>query len=313
MSTIILHSFEIVAPLLLLVGLGAFFNQRKILSENTVNEFSLLISKFFLPTTIFINIYNSNIQEDFDIKLFIFLIFIFILAVIINNFYIRFFIKDDKKRSVLLQASIRGNCTLFALPLSISIYGESIAGMASLAAVIITNLNNLYCIYVFEHNGHQNIKISALLYRIFKHPLTIGLIIGLIVQIFKIQFPYVILKTLTSIASATLPVALINIGASFVFKQNKETIKDISLAIIYKLILYPTLGLILAVLTGFRNAPLVVIVSLLASPIAINSYLTAVSYDCDIDLANATLVYSYVFATITLPLFISIMKIMNLI
>ncbi len=312
MNTIV-NSIEIVAPLLLLVGLGAFLNQRKTLSKNTVSELSFLISKFFLPTTIFINIYNSNIKEDFDIKLFIFLTLIFVLAALINFIYITTFVKDDRKKSVLIQASIRGNCTLFALPLSISIYGNSIAGMASLAAVIITNLNNLYCISVFEHYQRENIKVSTLLYRVIRHPLTIGLILGLIIQILKIELPSIILKPITSISNATLPIALINIGASFVFRQNKETFKYMGLAIFYKLVFYPALGLILAGLLGFKNQQLVIIVSLLASPVAINSYLTAVSYDCDLDLANATLVYSYVFATITLPIFISMIKFMNLI
>lgn len=311
--SIIINSIKIVAPLLLLVALGAFLNYKKTLSTTTVNEMSALVAKIFLPTTIFINIYHSDIKKDFEIRLFMFLTFIFILAALINNFYIRYFVKDDKKKSVLMQASIRSNCTLFALPLSISIYGDSIAGMASLAAVIITNLNNLYCISVFEHYQRENIKISTLLLNVFKHPLTVGLTLGLITQILKIELPYILLKTVSSISSTTLPLALIIIGASFTFKQNKETIKYMSLAIFYKLVFYPALGLLLAILFNFKNEPLVIIITLLASPVAINSYLTASNYNCDLQLANGTLVYSYVFSTISLPIFISIIIYLNLI
>ncbi|HPX32468.1 MAG TPA: AEC family transporter [Erysipelotrichaceae bacterium] len=312
MSTII-HSIEIVAPLLLLVGLGVFINRKNKLSAITINEISSLISKVFLPATIFINVYNSNIKEDFDLKLFIFLTFIFILATSINIIYINFFIKDNEKKPVLLQASIRSNCTIFALPLAINIAGNSIAGITSLAAVIITNLNNLYCVYVFEHYQYKNNKVLVLISRVLKHPLTVGLLLGLIFQILNIELPNIIVKFVSDISKITSPIALIIIGASFVFKQNKETVKHMSLAIIYKLVLYPSLGILLAVLLGFRNQSLVVILSLLASPIAINSYLTAQEYNSDVDLANATLVYSYLISLITLPMFISLVTFMNLI
>jgi predicted permease len=310
---IIVHSIEIVAPLLLLVGLGAFINLNNRLSTVTINEISFLVSKVFLPATIFINVYNSNIKEDFDLKLLVFLTFIFILASSINIFYINFFVKDNKTKAVLLQASIRSNCTLFALPLAINIAGLSIAGITSLAAVIVTNLNNLYCIYIFERFQIKNHKLSFILIRVLKHPLTVGLLLGLITQALNIKLPYVIVKFVSDVAKITSPIALIIIGASFIFKQNKETVRHMSLAILYKLVLYPALGLLLAITLGFRNQALVVILALSASPVAINSYLTAKEYDCDVDLANATLVYSYIISLITLPMFISLVKFMNLI
>ncbi|HPW54066.1 MAG TPA: AEC family transporter [Erysipelotrichaceae bacterium] len=311
--SIIIHSIEIVAPLLIFVALGALLNYRKGLSQNTINEVIALVSKFFLPATIFIHIYNSNIRKDFDIRLFVFITFVFILAVLINNFYISYFVKDDRQKSVLLQASIRSNCTLFALPLSIYIYGDSIAGMASLAAVIITNLNNLYCIYVFEHFQYADISFTTLLLRVLRHPLTIGLLLGLSVQILQFRLPAVILKCISQISQITSPVALMIIGASFIFRHSRETVKNISLAVVYKLVIYPAIGLVLAYWLGFRNEGLVVIVALLASPVAVNSFLTAKSYNCDTDLSNAALVYSYMLATVTLPIFISLITYLNLI
>ena len=61
-------SFEIVAPLLILMLLGAFLRKVKVFDDATVKKMNGAVFRVFLPALIFNNIYNSSIEDIKNIK-----------------------------------------------------------------------------------------------------------------------------------------------------------------------------------------------------------------------------------------------------
>ena len=79
---ILINSFAIVLPLLLLVVIGYLLKIKKVLSESSVKEFSFVVSNVILPVNIFMNVYGSDFSKDFDLKTVLFIIGMYFLLMI---------------------------------------------------------------------------------------------------------------------------------------------------------------------------------------------------------------------------------------
>ena len=61
-------SFKVVAPLIILMLLGAFMLRVHIFDDATVKKMNTAVFKVFLPALIFYTIYNSSIAAIKDIR-----------------------------------------------------------------------------------------------------------------------------------------------------------------------------------------------------------------------------------------------------
>ena len=122
------------------------------------------------------------------------------------------FIKDPKRRGVMIQGTFRSNFLLFGVPLGLSIGGEQGAVLAAVVAsfyVPVINMLSVISLYAFSDVENKSIK-SALL-GIVKNPLIIGGVSGLIFSLIRnsigFELPTMIDTTLSNIKSAATPIA----------------------------------------------------------------------------------------------------------
>ncbi|MPN33506.1 hypothetical protein SDC9_180994 [bioreactor metagenome] len=87
----------------------------------------------------------------------------------------------------------------------------------------------------------------------------------------------------------------------------------IALGVINKLILFPAVIIIAAILLGFRNAQLVVVLCLFTAPVAVSCFPMAAKLGADKELTSGIVVYTYVFGALTICTFIYTLKTLNLI
>lgn len=312
MSTFI-RSLELAAPLLLLTALGYFLKRIKLLDDRSCKSISRLVLDVILPINIFVSIYDSDFRSAFNVKLISFIMISNILATILITIIAHFMSKDPRKLGALCQASVRGNYSIFGLPLAVSIYGSQIAGPMAIAIAFLTPLYNVYAIGLFEHYQNENISLSKQIINVLKTPIMIATILAIIINLAGIVLPDFIYQTLSYIAKSITAISLINLGSSFNFKIDKTLYKFIGVALIFKLVVIPLISLPSAIALGFTNTDLVVILVTATVPIATSAFSTAVCYDTDIELTSSAVVYSYVFCGITIPLFLSVLFSMGVI
>lgn len=310
---IFIKSLELASPLLLLTALGYFLKTRKMLDEKTCKSISRLVLDLILPVNIFISIYDFDFRSAFDLKMIIFIIVSNIALTILMTIIAHLLSKDKRKLGAMMQAGVRGNYSIFALPLAVSIYGSKAAGPMAIAIAFLTPIYNVYAISLFEHYQDGNISIGKQIINVLKTPIMIATIIGVIMNLCNVYIPEPIYQTLSYISKSITAISLINLGSSFNFKINKNLIKYISVVLIFKLVITPLLLLPSAIGLGIRNTELIVILVTATAPIATSAFSTAVCYDTDIELTSSAVVYSYVFCAITIPLFLSILFSMGVI
>lgn len=309
----LLVSIKLACPLLLLIALGYFLKRINILDEHSSVKLSQLVLNVILPINIFISIYDSDFKTAFDIKLISYVLIANLIATIGIIIVAHYFTKDNRKLSALMQAGVRGNYHIFAMPLAVNIYGQIVQAPSAITFSLLTPLYNVYAIALFEH--YQDSKTSFLkqIINVLKAPITVATILAIVLKIFNINIPTLIYDTLNYISKSLTAISLINLGSSFNFKLNKSVVKFLIIALVYKLILIPITMIPVGVLLGFRDVSLVVILVMATAPIATSAFSTAVCYDTDMELTNSAVVYSYVGCFITIPIFLSIITVLGLI
>ena len=85
--------------------------------------------------------------------------------------------------------------------------------------------------------------------------------------------------------------AFIILGASFSFGDVGRYVKELLLTLGMKLVVFPALFLGIAILLGFRDAPLAVLLTVFAAPVAVSSFTMAQQMGGDDKLAAQIVVF----------------------
>lgn len=310
---ILLKSLELAAPLLLLTALGYFLKRIGMLDEQSSQKLSRLVLDVILPVNIFVSIYDSDFKTAFDLKLVAFIIISNIVLCVFSVILSKLVTKNKQQLSALMQVCVRGNYSIFGLPLIVSIYGQKAAAPMAIAIALLTPIYNIYSIGLFEHYQDRRISIRKQIINVLTTPISVATLLAIGFNLANIVLPSFLYETLSYIAKSVTAISLINLGSSFNFKTNRSLIRLISIALIFKLILVPMLSISFAIALGFKEVALLVILVTSIVPVATSAFSTAVCYKTDIELTSSAVVYSYVFCAITIPVFISIVTMLGLI
>lgn len=98
------------------------------------------------------------------------------------------------------------------------------------------------------------------------------------------------------------------LGASFSFGDVGRYFKELAITLGAKLVVFPALFLGIALLLGFRNAPLAVLLTVFGSPIAVSSFTMAQQMGGDDKLAGQLVVFGSILSIGTMFLLILFLK-----
>lgn len=111
-------SFNVVAPLCIVMALGYFLKYINILDNSSVKVMNNATFKVFLPTLLFYNIYTTDLGSVFNPKLMIFATLSIIVLFGTLFLIIPIIEKDNSKRGVMIQGIFRSNFVLFGIPVA---------------------------------------------------------------------------------------------------------------------------------------------------------------------------------------------------
>lgn len=297
-------SVNVVAPLLILMLLGAFLLRIHIFDNGTVKKMNGVIFKVFLPALIFNNLYNSNLDDVRDIGTGVYAAIVLACAYIASIVLVSFIEKDRRKCGVMAQGMCRSNFVIFGVPLCQAICGDGILGKISVAVAIIIPVINILAVITLEIFRGGKPDIKKILKGIITNPLIIASALGVIVLVSGISLPGIIEKSVSDIAKIATPLALVLLGASVNFSTVRGNLKQLVITIVGKLIVIPLIGITVAALLGMRGGDAALLVAALASPTAVSSYPMALQMDGDGDLAAQIVAFSTAICILTVFLWV---------
>lgn len=309
----LIFSANVVLPIFFLIIIGYALTKLKVWDANFLKVANNLCFKVLLPVLLFYNVASANIFEVFNGKIILYACLCVCVIFTILFFIVPLFVKDNKRRGVLIQGTFRSNFLLFGLPLGLSIGGAAGATLAAVVAsfyVPVINMLSVISLYAFSDSENKNLK-SALL-GIVKNPLVIGGISGLVFSVIRnwigFEIPYMIDTTLVNIKSIATPLSFLILGGDLKFDNMLRNIKVSVFAVIGKTVIIPAIMLPLSALFGFDKLSMAILIAVFATPNAVSSYAMARSYEADYKLAGEIVTLSTLLSILTIFIYVTVCK-----
>lgn len=306
----LIFSANVVVPIFLLIMLGYLLTRIKLWDGHFLEIANNVCFKVLLPVLLFYNVATANIFEVFNLKLLLYVCGCAILLFGIIFLIVPIFVKDSKKRGVMIQGTFRSNFLLFGVPLSLSIGGESGAILAAvIAAFYVPLINLLSVVSLYSFSDAPNKSIKKALLGIVKNPLIIGGVSGLIFSVIRnwigFELPEIIDTTLFNIKSTATPIAFLILGGDLKFGNMIKNIKFSIFSVLGKTVIIPAIMLVISALLGFNKLEMAILIAVFATPNAVSSYAMARNYEADYDLAGEIITLGTLLSIFTMFIFIT--------
>lgn len=311
-----IFSINSTMPIFLVILLGYILKIKSFLSEefaDTANKFCFNIA---LPVMLFQDISKTNVKKDMNLRFFLYCLIVTIVMFALVWIVAKLLVKDKTMVGAFAQAGARGSAAILGVAFVENICGD--IGMTALMIVAsVPFFNMLSVIILVCESGGDNKdgvgKIKSSLINIAKNPIIIGILLGLIASLIEFKLPIILDRSLDYVGRTATPIALIAIGAGFNINEAMTRLKPAIGAAFIKLVGLPLVFLPVAVKLGFRDAEMVAILVMLATPTTVSSYVMAKSMNNDHILASNVIVLTTLVASVTLTAWVFILRALGLI
>lgn len=306
-------SFNVVAPLFLMMVLGYFLKYIKIFDQHTLDVMNKVVFKVFLPVLLFYNVYTTDLETVFDGKLILFAASGVIILFLLLLFFIPKIEKENPKRGVMIQGVFRSNFVIFGIPVATSVYGDGNVGTTAMLIAVIVPLFNMLAVISLEMFRDSEINLKHILKGVITNPLIIGAFVGIVFLLIGIKLPSCIMETVEDVSKMATPLGLILLGASFSFSDVNKYLKETIFIVITKLLVVPAIMIPPSIYLGIRGIALLTLTIIYGAPTGVSTFQMAKQMDGDSDLAAQIIVFTSFFCIITMFMWIYILKTLSLI
>ena len=306
----IIFTFNIVAPVFLIIALGFVIKKIGVINENFVAITSKFVFNISLPAFIFMKISHIDLTAVLDLGQIIFIYAGTLLVYFIVWIIASLFIKDGRDLSVFVQGAYRSNYAIVGLAIISNLFGEEGLGKASLILAFLLPVYNVLAVIILTvpMRKIKKLNLRSTVQEIILNPLIIAVIVALPFSYFKLELPSMLLTTGNFLADVALPLALIGIGGSLNIENIKRASTLAFSSSILKLIVVPVILTYIAYLFGYRAMDLGIMFILFACPTAIVSFIMAEAMGCNSKLAGNIVVISTIGSVITISAAIIFLK-----
>lgn len=305
----LIYSINATLPIFLLIILGKVLKTTKIINDEFTKTADRYVFRIALPALLFSDLTENNVGSAFDGKyvLFCFSVTIFSIAVLWG--LTEKFMKNEEQKGAFIQGSYRSSAAILGLAFINNMYDS--VGMAPLMIIGCVPLYNIFAVIILTlkgDNGGKKPNMKETFINVMKNPILLSILIALPFALLNLHFPSFVNKAIGSVANTATPLALISIGASFEGKKALKKMKPTLLASFIKLILLAGLFLPLAVFFGYCNQELMALLVMLGSPTTVSSYIMAKNTGNDGILTSSIIVLTTLLSSLTLTLWIFVLK-----
>lgn len=304
-------SLQVVGPLFLLMAIGAILKRIKLLDDKTVSQMSSVTFKFFLSAQTFNNIYGCNIVETWNGKEVLINVLLMIANFILAIIIARNLSKDDRKYASLTQGMFQNSYITFGVPMVSAAYGSNSVGMVSLMSALIVPIKNVLVVGHMSTVCNKKKNAKDLMLNVMKNPFFLGGFLGFAINLAGIQLPVIIEDTVTNLAKAATPMALLLLGASISLNSLKEYRVELIWGVLMKMLFIPGVLIIAAVILKLRGPSLLSTLIMLAAPSATSAHIMAKEMGADSELARQMTVLTSTLSSLTLFMFIFVLKLLG--
>ncbi len=298
-----------IIPIFLSLFLGAVIRKKWLKSDDFWHNLEQLSFYVLLPATIFINISESdlNFKEQFLVILALFIAGI-IAVMLLFLYKIKFNVSGPTFTS-MMQGTIRSN-NFITFGVGGIIFGQKSIGMGTIAIItaymsIIANVASIIALSFYGQDSKDKASIKYALKGIITNPTIIATVLGCCINFIDVSVPKPISIFLTKLGASSFIIGVMIVGARLNFDFKETKISEISVTIISKLFLYPTISSVILSMMNITNIEKQAAILFACIPPSISSYMLAKKMGGDSDTMSAVITISTVLSLVSLWVFMS--------
>lgn len=208
-------------------------------------------------------------------------IFLVLVLLVLLNTILHF---EKRAFTSIAQGGIRFNTYVF-LAFIDAAYGDKGLILAAIVMAFAIPFINVLCISVFAiYTRNGAFSLISFLKTIVKNPLIGACVLGGIINASGISLPLFGLKALSILSNAALPIGLLSVGVGLELRYLKHAKKELIVATVIKLLLFPLISYGVGLLFGLSGVSLNVAVIFGAMPTAVSAYILARELGGDVSL-----------------------------
>lgn len=294
--------FEVVLPVMLVVVFGYFSKKIGLFGDEFIETGSKLVFKVFLPINIFISIYKGSSIDAADPKIILYIFIAQVILILTLYFVYKKMNFDNEEMAVMIQTMVRSNIALIGIALAENYFSDDSISIVAIYIGIIAAINNGLAIIVYEvlTRKEENFNYKKIILSIFKNPVFIAAITGILVNIIDISIYEPFINAGESLGSVATPLGLLCVGSSIRFGQKDADTRGTRTVVITKGLIVPLIYLTIFTLLGVTGPEMFVMIITFAAPVAISSHAMSMIYTNRAKLCAEIIVYTTIFNSITI-------------
>lgn len=298
-------------PIFLVMVAGYIFRRVKLVDDGFVKTLNSFNYKVTLPVLLVTDIAEADFYAVWDTRFVLFCFGVTLLCIVVISILAGLLLKDKSILGEFIQASYRGSAAVLGVAFMQNIYGSSaIAPLMILATVPLYNVAAVMILSFTapESTGFDKENLKKSLKGIVTNPIILGIFIGMIISVARIELPFIVNKTLHNFSVLATPLALIGLGAGFEGRKALAKIKPTVICSLCKLFIMPLIFLPLAAALGFRDEKMVAILIMLGAPTTVSCYIMSKNMGHEGVLSSSCVVSTTFLSSVFITLWLFVLR-----
>ena len=283
-----------ILPIILLSGAGFALGKMLHIDSRSLGR---VVFYVFSPVLIFDLLIQNHLKMS-EAAVVIAFAFSFILLMGAVTLLLGYFLKLERPALIsILITTMFANTGNYGLPLVSFAFGEQALSYAGIYFVTTTLL--FYTLGVLLASlGHMNIRDAVL--GLFRIPTMYAVLLAIIINMWELQIPAPVMRSIDLAAGGTIPVMLILLGVQLTHVEFSGNLRALQLSVSLRLLFAPLAALLFAALFGLQGFTRQGSVTQASMPSMVSATVLATEYDLDAKLVTAVVFISTLLSPLTL-------------
>ena len=285
-------------PLIMLIAMGYIFKRTQFLTDEFWRGAEKLNYLILFPVLLFNNLAYIKLELATITQVLLALFIIIIISALTLWVARAFFHIPIARFGVYVQSQIRFN-TYIGLSIMSLLFGAQ--GMQMFAMMIALAIPLVNVISVLAFSQGQGLKPAQILFSLMKNPLILGCLVGIIFNLLQLSLFSGLEQLFKILASMSLPLGLICVGAALQFAELKHDYSRLLLNTLGRLIVMPCLAYLICYVLNLNQFETIVLVVFFALPTASASYILTRYFNGDSQLMAGVISLQTLCFAVTFP------------
>ena len=285
-------------PLIMLIAMGYIFKRTQFLTDEFWRGAEKLNYLILFPVLLFNNLAYIKLELATITQVLLALFIIIIITALTLWVAKAFFHIPIARFGVYVQSQIRFN-TYIGLSIMSLLFGAQGMQMFAMMIAMAIPLVNVISVLAFSQ-GH-GLKPAQILFSLIKNPLILGCLVGIIFNLLQLSLFSGLEQLFKILASMSLPLGLICVGAALQFADLKHDYSRLLLNTVGRLMVVPGLAYLICYALNLNQFETIVLVVFFALPTASASYILTRYFNGDSQLMAGIISLQTLCFAVTFP------------